>query len=71
MGECVSLDGNAFLIEYWNLALLTSKHFTKISHIVYPESISENTVVGDYLLERKEIGGRGLFFPAGRNLPGG
>lgn len=37
---------------------------------MYPESNSEDTVVGNYLLERKEIGGRGLFFPAGRNLPG-
>jgi len=28
---------------------------------VYPESISEGTGVGNYLLERMEIGGWGLF----------
>ena len=28
---------------------------------MYPESISEGTVVGNYLLERMEIGGWGLF----------
>ena len=69
--QSVSLDGSAFLIEYRNLALLTSKHFTK--NLSYCVSGKYFRRYWCWELPAGKNGNwwMGAIFPASRNLPGG